>query len=363
MKILTIAGTRPQLVKVAAVSRELRKEFTEVLVNTGQHYDYNMAGIFFEQLQIPKPDYDLGIGSMPHGRQTGNMMIKVEEVIEKENPDAVVVYGDTNSTLAGALVASKLHIPVIHVEAGLRSFNKKMPEEINRVMTDHVSSLLFAPTNIAIENLKKESINDGVYQIGDVMYDAVLYNTEIAEKEHSLREFGLSSKDYILGTIHRAENTDDREKMNAIVDAFIHLDKKVFLPLHPRTRKKLNEYQLLDKLKKATNIILTEPISYLEMLLLEKHALAIVTDSGGVQKEAYFAKVPCFTLREETEWVETVDSGWNTLVNPLKENLTEIINAFQTTDYKKNLYGDGKAGKKMTEIIKEFFSRKKVDNK
>lgn len=358
MKLLTIAGTRPQLVKVAAVSRELRKHFTEVLVNTGQHYDYNMAGVFFEQLQIPKPDYDLGVGSMPHGKQTGNMMIKVEEVVEKEQPDAIVVYGDTNSTLAGALVASKLHIPVMHIEAGLRSYNRKMPEEINRVMTDHVSELLFAPTDLAVENLTKESITNGVHQIGDVMYDAVLYNMDLAEENHSLGEYQLSSKKFILGTIHRAENTDDMERMDAIVNAFLEIDSKVFLPLHPRTKNKLEAYGLLKKLERASNIVLSEPISYLEMLLLEKHASAIVTDSGGVQKEAYFAKVPCFTLRDETEWIETVEVGWNQLVNPLKDNLVDQINSFEEREYRNNLYGDGKAGKKIAQIIRDYFSGK-----
>ncbi|MFC2947716.1 non-hydrolyzing UDP-N-acetylglucosamine 2-epimerase [Virgibacillus sediminis] len=357
MKILTIAGTRPQLVKVAAVSRELRKHFTEVLVNTGQHYDYNMAGVFFEELQIPKPDYDLGVGSMSHGRQTGNMIIKVEEVVEKEQPDAIVVYGDTNSTLAGALVASKLHIPVVHIEAGLRSANKEMPEEINRVMTDHVSEILFAPTDRAVENLKKENITNGVHLIGDVMYDAVLYNMRLAEESHSLSDYQLTSKSYILATIHRAENTDDRERMNAIVNAFLELDSKLFLPLHPRTRKKLESFGLMEKLKGASNVILSEPISYLEMLLMEKHAAAIVTDSGGVQKEAYFAKVPCFTLRNETEWVETVETGWNQLVNPLQDNLVERIYSFQLKEYRENLYGDGNAGKRITLLIKEYFSR------
>ncbi|WP_339226796.1 UDP-N-acetylglucosamine 2-epimerase (non-hydrolyzing) [Oceanobacillus sp. FSL K6-2867] len=355
MKLLTIAGTRPQLVKVAAVSRELRKYFTEVLVNTGQHYDYNMAGIFFDQLQIPKPEYNLGVGSMSHGRQTGNMVIRIEEVIEKEKPDAIVVYGDTNSTLAGALVACKLHIPIMHIEAGLRSYNKKMPEEINRVMTDHVSELLFAPTNLAVENLKVENITKGVHQIGDVMYDAVLYNMDIAEENHSLSDFQLSSKEYILGTIHRAENTDDVERMTAIINAFLSLDYKVFLPLHPRTKNKLNEYSLLAKLECASNIILSEPVSYLEMLLLEKHASAIVTDSGGVQKEAYFAKVPCFTLRDETEWLETVKIGWNQLVNPLNDNLVDLINSFEKKNYEENLYGDGKASEKIVQIIKNYF--------
>ncbi|WP_330949253.1 non-hydrolyzing UDP-N-acetylglucosamine 2-epimerase [Virgibacillus sp. MG-45] len=356
MKLLTIAGTRPQLVKVAAVSRELRKEFTEVLVNTGQHYDYNMAGVFFEQLNIPKPDYDLGVGSMAHGKQTANMMIKIEEVVEIEKPDAMVVYGDTNSTLAGALVASKLHIPVIHIEAGLRSYNKKMPEEINRVMTDHISDVLFAPTDLAVSNLRKENIIQGIYQIGDVMYDAVLYNLNLAEEQHQLEDYDLISKQFILGTIHRAENTDNIERMTAIVDAFTKINYKVFLPLHPRTKNKLEEYNLLETLNQADNITIAEPISYLEMLLLEKHAFAIVTDSGGVQKEAYFAKVPCFTLRDETEWVETINTGWNTLVNPQMDDLAKSITSFQPQEYIDNLYGDGRAGKKITEIIKTHFN-------
>lgn len=357
MKLLTIAGTRPQLIKVAAVSRELRKHFTEVLVNTGQHYDYNMAGVFFEQLQIPKPDYDLGVGSMSHGKQTGSMMIKVEEVVKKEKPDAVVVYGDTNSTLAGALVASKLHIPVFHIEAGLRSFNKKMPEEINRVMTDHVSELLFAPTDLAVNNLSKENITQGVYQIGDVMYDAVLFNMSIAEDKHSLKTLGLTTKEFILGTIHRAENTDNEEKMSAIVEAFLKLDSIVYLPLHPRTRAKLIEYNLFQKLTNSTNIIVSEPVSYLEMLLLEKNAKAIVTDSGGVQKEAYFVRVPCFTLRDETEWVETVNTGWNQLVNPMEDDLVKMINSFEPNEYIDNLYGNGHAGEKIARIMKDYLSK------
>ncbi|RPF54208.1 non-hydrolyzing UDP-N-acetylglucosamine 2-epimerase [Aquisalibacillus elongatus] len=354
MKLVTIAGTRPQLVKVAAVSRELRKTFNEILVNTGQHYDYNMAGIFFEQLDIPKPDYDLGVGSMSHGKQTGNMLIKIEEAIEKEIPDGVIVYGDTNSTIAGALVASKLHIPVFHIEAGLRSYNKKMPEEINRIMTDHISNLLFAPTSSAVENLEKENILRHVHQVGDVMYDAVLYNMEIAEQHHSIEQYDLKPNHFILGTIHRAENTDDRERMRGIIKGLINLNDKVFLPLHPRTRKKLEEYELMTELVSAENVILSEPVSYLEMLLLEKHAKAIVTDSGGVQKEAYFAKVPCYTVRDETEWVETVEAGWNQLVNPSQQDLSHLINNFNSVNYRGDLYGDGNASKKITKEIQNY---------
>lgn len=351
MKILTIAGTRPQLVKVAPVSRALRQHVTEVLLNTGQHYDYNMAGVFFDELNIPKPDYDLGIGSASHGKQTGDMLIAIEEVILKEGPDAVLVYGDTNSTLAGALAASKLHIPLIHIEAGLRSFNKRMPEEINRIMTDHVSSLLFPPSETAVQNLENENIIKNVINVGDVMYDAVVYNTAIAEEKYNLDAFGVKKKEYILATIHRADNTDSKETLTAIFEAFSKLDETVILPLHPRTKHKLDLYGLSKLTGAGSNLKVIEPISYLEMLLLEKNAKAIVTDSGGVQKEAYFAKVPCLTLRPETEWVETVQAGCNRLVDPLREDLAAIIQDFQPDDYSKLLYGDGRAAEKIIEEI------------
>lgn len=283
-KNLTIAGTRPQLVKVAAVYRVLRKSFEEVLVNTGQHYDYNMAGVFFEEFNIPKPDYDLGVGSDTQGRQTGKMMIAVEEVIEKENPDAILVYGDTNSTLAGALVASKLHIPIEHIEAGLRSYNKEMPEEINRIMTDHISTLLFSPTNLAVNNLAKEGISNGVHLVGDVMYDAVLYNMDLAEEKYSLANYNLFSGEYVLATIHRAGNTDNKNRLEAILKAFSSLDEAVFLPLHPRTKNKIKSFGLNNILEQS-NIQIVESISYLEMLLLEKHAKVIITDSGGLKRK------------------------------------------------------------------------------
>ncbi len=354
-KILTIAGTRPQLVKIGAVSRVLRESFQEVLINTGQHYDYNMAGVFFDELKIPKPDYDLGIGSDSHGRQTGKMMIAIEEIVKKENPDAIIVYGDTNSTLAGALIASKIHIPLMHIEAGLRSYNKDMPEEINRIMTDHVSTLLFVPTDSAVSNLAKEGITEGVHQVGDVMYDAVLHNIEIAERKHSLTDYNLISGEYILGTIHRPENTDNTERLSAILKAFSSLKEKVYLPLHPRTKQKIEQLGLTELLKQAKNIEIVEPVSYLEMLLLEKHAKVIVTDSGGMQKEAYFAKVPCITLRDQTEWLETIETGWNQLANPLEVNLLEKIANLEKGQPVDNLYGDGQAAKKIVEILKAYF--------
>lgn len=296
-KIVTVVGTRPQFVKVAPVSKVLRGQFKEVLINTGQHYDYNMSGVFFEELRIPRPDYDLGVGSSNHGQQTGEMLIRLEKVILDEKPDAVLVYGDTNSTLAGALTASKLHIPLIHIEAGLRSYNKKMPEEINRVMTDHVSNLLFAPTETAVNNLAKEGITRSVYNVGDVMFDAVVMNGSIAKSQLKLEQFGVSNKGYFLATIHRAENTDDLEQLRIIFESLLKLGDDVIVPLHPRTKAKLTQLDIYAAIQASNRLKVIEPVSYLEMLLLETNAKGIITDSGGVQKEAYFARVPCFTLR------------------------------------------------------------------
>ncbi len=323
MKIISIVGARPQFIKVAPVSRaivELNKKegreiIRDILIHTGQHYDYEMSEIFFKELEIKEPDYHLGVGSGSHGYQTGEMLRKLEEVLMKEKPDIVMVYGDTNSTLAGALAASKLHIRVAHVEAGLRSFNRAMPEEINRVLTDHISDLLFCPTETAVKNLHNEGIVKGVYNVGDVMHDSILFNVKIAEKKSGiLKELNLmngsSVKDYALATVHRQENTDDPEKLSSIFDALSEIASKqmrVILPMHPRTRRCLGSSSLYD------SITIIKPVSYLDMLLLEKNAKMILTDSGGVQKEAYFFKVPCITLREETEWVETVESGWNVL--------------------------------------------------
>jgi UDP-N-acetylglucosamine 2-epimerase len=350
-KIVTVVGARPQFIKVAPVSRVLRKKFREILVNTGQHYDYRMAGIFFEELNIPRPDFNLGLGSGTHGKQTGEMLTAIEDVLLSEKPDAVLVYGDTNSTLAGALAASKLHVPLFHVEAGLRSFNKRMPEEINRVLTDHMSDLLFSPTNTAIRNLSNEGINENVYNVGDVMYDAFLYNLKIAVERHNLIDYGLEEKSYILATIHRAENTDNYDRLKAIFESFNNIGELVVLPLHPRTEKMLKEYKLDYLLEDSTKIKKIEPLSYLEMLLLEKHSTGIVTDSGGVQKEAYFSNVPCYTIRDQTEWVETIEAGYNQLVNPLELNLKEIVRKTEIIDYNQKLYGDGNSSEKIVDLI------------
>ncbi|CVK33934.1 non-hydrolyzing UDP-N-acetylglucosamine 2-epimerase [Methanoculleus bourgensis] len=311
MKILSVVGARPQFVKCAPVSRELRKVHEEILVHTGQHYDYLLSEVFFRDLGIPAPDYHLDIGSGSHGVQTGRMLAAVEEVIAKEEPDLVLVYGDTNSTLAGALAAAKVHVPVAHVEAGLRSFDRRMPEEVNRVLTDHCSDILFCPTATAVANLAAEGVTAGVHLTGDVMVDALQQNLPLAkERSTALIDLGLSPKGYFLATVHRASNTDDPAALRAIMDAFARLDAPVVFPVHPRTRKKFAEYGIAP----AANVSVVEPLPYFDMLALLSGARAVLTDSGGVQKEAYILEVPCVTLRENTEWVETLEDGWNVLV-------------------------------------------------
>jgi UDP-GlcNAc3NAcA epimerase len=351
MKILTVLGARPQFIKAAPVSRVLREKHTELIIHTGQHYDSNMSDIFFEELNIPKPDYYLGVGSGNHGKQTGEMLAKIEEIVLKEEPDYLMVYGDTNSTLAGALVAAKLHVPVIHIEAGLRSFNKRMPEEVNRIMTDHVSEFLFCPTDTAIENLTNENITHNVFNIGDVMYDAVLYNRELAyDKSTILADNNLEKKGYHLITIHRAENTDDVQNMKNILEAFSKIEDVKVWPIHPRTKHKLAGYGI--DLDSIPNLKIIDPVGYLDMLTLEASAKKIITDSGGVQKEAYFMEVPCVTVREQTEWVETLEEDANILVGTSVE---KILNAFHqevSPSYKK-VFGDGQAAQRIVELIEK----------
>lgn len=348
MKVLTVVGARPQFMKAAAVSNVIREKNQEILVHTGQHYDENMSKIFFEELQIPRPDYNLGVGSGNHGKQTGTMLIKLEEIYEKEKPDVVLVYGDTNSTLAGALCASKLLIPVAHVEAGLRSFNMTMPEEQNRILTDHISKYLFVPTNTAEKNLKNEGIEKGVYNVGDVMYDSVLRISKLA-KENSkiLEKLNLSDNEYILTTIHRAENTNDRNRLKNIVEALNESGKKVVLPLHPRTHKYIENYGLAF----ANNIKVVEPVGPIDMIALEMHSCKIVTDSGGVQKEAFFMHKPCITMRDETEWIETVETGWNIIAGTDKNKIINGINNFMPTGEQEEIFGDGTAANKIVDII------------
>ena len=359
MKCLTIIGARPQFIKAATVSRAFQNSsnIQEILVHTGQHYDENMSGIFFEELEIPPPHYNLNIGSGTHGMQTGRMLETIEKVLLSEKPDWVIVYGDTNSTLAGALAAVKLHIPIAHIEAGLRSFNRKMPEEINRILTDHSSDLLFPPTNIAVKNLQQEGITkDKIHLVGDVMYDAALFYSEKAESKSTIiDDLSLEPNNYILATVHRAENTDNPENLQNIFEALslINQDIKVILPLHPRTKNALSRQGMLEQISRSIQII--GPLGYLDMVMLEKNARLIITDSGGVQKEAFFHNIPCTTLREETEWLELVESGWNTLVNPNLEP-KEIYSKIQSCliinqRTKTNLYGDGDSAKKIVTTL------------
>jgi UDP-GlcNAc3NAcA epimerase len=415
MKIATIIGARPQFIKAAVVSRAISEfnkrvtanssRITEVIVHTGQHYDRNMSDVFFEEMDIPKPDYFLDINGLSHGAMTGQMLEKIEDVLEKEKPDIVLVYGDTNTTLAGALAAVKLHIPVAHVEAGLRSFNRKMPEEINRLVTDHVASILFCPTEQAVRNLNAEGIGtasnqvfgkrsrlyktkkglgkeqtvkllsihelsnienqssissstmrhgllQNIEMVGDVMYDSVLYYSQLAEKNSQIiGNLKLTPKGFGLATVHRAENTDNTQRLESI---FLALDKisskglPIIVPLHPRTRKKLATVGV-----NLINVQLIDPVSYFDMLLLEKQAKVILTDSGGVQKEAFWLKVPCITLRDETEWVELVENGTNYLAGTKTQ---AIYNTYKNAVEKRHyfaleLYGDGKAGERIVDFL------------
>jgi len=354
LKVVAIVGARPQFIKCAPISHELRKEHEEILVHTGQHYDPEMSDVFFDELQIPRPDYHLGVGSGSHGEQTGTILERVEDVLIQEKPHLILVYGDTNSTLAGALAAAKLHIPVVHVEAGLRSFDRAMPEEINRVVTDHLSDLLFCPTQTAMDNLANEGITDGAYLVGDVMVDALRHNAGIAEKKSPiLRTLGLDKGDYYVATVHRPANTDDRHNLSAIIAAFSESGKKVVFPVHPRTKKNLREYGLWDSL--SENILCIDPLGYIDMLHLMKHAKKILTDSGGIQKEAYVMGVPCITMRENTEWVETLQGGWNVLVGADKQRILAAILADVKTSADNSVFGKGDTAKRIVSVIHKNF--------
>lgn len=346
MKIVSIVGARPQFIKAAPVSRQLRRIHTEVLLHTGQHYDFLMSEVFFRELGIPVPDYNLGVGSASHGKQTGEMLARIEEVLLQERPAWVLVYGDTNSTLAGALAAAKLHIPVAHVEAGLRSFNRAMPEEINRLLADHVSALLLCPTATAVQNLAREGIAAGVHLVGDVMYDAVLQGLAVATRRVHER-LDLVPQGYLLATIHRPSNTDDPAVLAGIVAALNATGETVVFPAHPRTRKALQSAGIVP----AANVRLTDPVSYLDMLALERDARLILTDSGGVQKEAYWLGVPCITLRRETEWVETVAAGWNVLVGADPARILDAVHGFCPTGERPPFFGDGRAGEKIAHLL------------
>jgi len=360
MKIITIIGARPQFIKTSMVSRAIgdynknpkisRHFISEKILHTGQHYDYQMNAVFFEQMRIPEPEYTLDINGLPHGAMIGRMLEKIEEILKNEVPDMVMVYGDTNSTLAGALAAAKMHIPVAHVEAGLRSFNLKMPEEINRKLTDHISNLHFCPTKQAVSNLNKENIKEDVFLVGDVMLDAALYYTKYAIKPtHDIPET------FLLATLHREENTDDHKRLQSIFNAMNKLSHNIpiILPLHPRTLNRLKE---IKQIEPGPGIQVIEPLGYLEMIYLLKRSALVMTDSGGLQKEAYFFQKPCVTLRKETEWLELVKNDYNSLAGFETEN---ILNAYSNMKNKKvdsrlNLYGDGQASKRIVEQLLAF---------
>lgn len=349
MKIVTVVGARPQFIKSGPVSRSLRECHEEIVIHTGQHYDYNMSEIIFQSISLSAPKYNLGIGSGPHGQQTGRILEAVENILHLEIPDAIIVFGDTNSTIAAALAGSKMHIPIAHIEAGLRSFNRRMPEEINRVVTDHLSTFHFCPTQSAVDNLEHEGISVGVHMVGDVMQDAL--NFWSAQNPVSIDEILAAYSirgAYYLATLHRQENIDDIYRLQEIISALQSFDHPVVLPIHPRTRAALDRQ---GQLASGGSIRIVEPVSYLEMLQLEQHAKVILTDSGGVQKEAYMLGVPCVTLRDETEWPETVELGWNRLVGASKDRIiSEVLSASSPTS-RPNLFGDGFASKRIADIL------------
>lgn len=365
-KIVTIIGARPQIIKAAALSRAIKNSFSnqlqEIIVHTGQHYDSNMSEVFFTELSIPKPNYNLNVGSGKHGEQTAKMIAGIEVILLNEKPDALVLYGDTNSTLAGAIAASKIHIPIVHIEAGLRSYNKSMPEEINRIMCDHASTLLFSPTPTGYRNLVKEGFEDlesgpysadrpNIYHCGDVMYDNSLFFSKLAKTQSTvLTENNLEIGRFILGTIHRDHNTDNSERLTAIFEALLEITKtdKIVLPLHPRTKKKMAEVlsdELNEQISTSENLVLIPPVSFLDMVLLEDSSTMIITDSGGVQKESYFFKKPCLILRPETEWVEIVESGSAKICDANKELILDSYSFFKENPSESfpNIFGDGKA--------------------
>lgn len=349
MKVVSVVGTRPQFVKAAPVSAVLRRHHREVLVHTGQHYDEEMSAAFFRALRIPDADYNLGVGSGTHGEQTGRMLVAIEKVLVDEAPELVLVYGDTNSTLAGALAGAKLHLPLAHVEAGLRSHNRSMPEEINRIVADHLSTHLFCPTDSAVAQLAAEGIRSGVHMVGDVMYDVALATAQEARQRDIVRRLGLADKSYLLCTVHRPQNTDDEQNLRSIVEALAECGESVVFPVHPRTRRALESNGMWAG--RRGGLMFTEPLDYLDFQCALMGARKVLTDSGGVQKEAYFFGVPCITLRDETEWMETVEDGWNVLVGADKQEILDAIADFAPRGTKQRSFGDGHAAERIVEIL------------
>ncbi|MDB4334818.1 UDP-N-acetylglucosamine 2-epimerase (non-hydrolyzing) [bacterium] len=380
MKIFNIVGARPQIIKSAALSRSIQQKFDgqieDLRIHTGQHYDANMSEIFFTELKIPKPHYNLQIGSGSHAEQTAGIMVKMEELIEKENPTAIVIYGDTNSTIAAALAASKNHVPVVHIESGMRSFNKSMPEEVNRVLSDHISTLLFTPTETGYKNLLNEGFKEGnkipftidkpgVYHCGDIMYDNSLYFSKMAENTSQiLKSHNLHDNQFVLFTMHRPANTDDSQRLKDIIQAVFEIAEtnqiKVVFPVHPRTRKCISslESDIWDKMTLSPWMIIIEPVGFLDIIALESNARLTITDSGGVQKESYFFKRPCLVLRNETEWVEIIDEGAGMLVDADRQNILDGYNYYNENskiEYP-NVFGDGDAATFICDVICKNFS-------
>ncbi len=350
-KIITIVGARPQFIKLAPISRELRKYFKEIIVHTGQHYDDNMSDVFFKQLNIPYPDINLGVGSASHAIQTANMLTKLEEIFIKENPSLIVIFGDTNSTLAATLAAVKIHLPIAHIEAGLRNFDLSIPEEVNRLVADRLSTFLYAPTNLAVNNLAKEGIRENVFMLGDVMYDSLLSGLEKAKQfSKILNTLNIEEKKYCLATIHRAENTDNIHNLKEVIKAIGLFEEKVIFPIHPRTRKVIEE----NIIEIPQNVMLIQPLGYLDFISLENNARMIVTDSGGVQKEAYCLKIPCITIFPSTSWNETVEDGWNKLADAKVDSIMEKYNSVYNDSIYNYHFGDGNSAVKIIDNIKSL---------
>lgn len=350
MKILTIVGARPQFIKLGPFSREIRKFHTEVIIHTGQHFDEEMSDLFFRDLEIPKPNYNLGIHGGTHGQQTGIMLSSIEEILIKEKPNLVVVFGDTNSTLAGALAASKLNIACLHIEAGLRSFNRTMPEEINRIVADHTSNYLFAPTETAIKNLGNEGLALKAFNTGDIMVDSLNWGYKKSVNSSMLETLGVETNKYTLLTLHRPYNVDDPENLKTIIAKFGQIDSTIVFPVHPRTREIINK----NNIHIPQNFVITKPVGYLDFIKLQSNSTRIVTDSGGIQKEAFLLRKPCITLRTETEWIETVEEGWNVLIDINNPNVIETVEAFNPSKETKHVFGVDVA-QKMVSIINTLF--------
>lgn len=355
MKVLSVVGARPQFVKASVVSRILRNTHEEILVHTGQHYSDALSKIFFDELAIPTPTYNLGVGSDTHGRQTAAMLKGLEEILLEESPDIVLLYGDTNSTLAGAIAAAKLEVTIAHVEAGLRSYNRSMPEEINRILTDHVSDLLFVPSKSAEEILAQEGITTGVHVVGDVGYDAICWaRGRASEQSDVLDQLALEESTYILSTVHRAENTDNPDRLESIFESLANTPQRVVLPIHPRTQRVLREYDLWEAANRELEII--DPVGYLDFVRLLDSAERVATDSGGVQKEAFYLETPCVTLRDETEWRETVDCGWNRLVGADRRAISEALRTVSWPQSVPTIYGDGHTAEKIINVLETEFN-------